>query len=764
MPNLMSPRGLDANSPRPEDAPADRRRFLLWTAAGCALSLVPLPLLGQSVPGARLFGLPQGTARTRQLLHELRQLLAQARSRHLPADYQELAAYVASMFLEFVPQDETWGRLAHARRELLAAERMTETALAQTRELLRGKKFAELAPIPNLASVTIQGDAFWTPELGQPADHSLPGFFTGYGYFTQAREAIFRYPSLAANIMQTGTGPLQTLFPAPGKVNRRVLAGLHQLLRQAAQYNVGIDLIAMGGHTLPDWYEKQHPEIVRCRGEYVPYDIDAPATRRFLAKYFRLLMDNFASHRHLFSVCISNEPDYRTSESSPYTLAKWKAWLRRTHRTIQRLNQAYGAQYASFADVPPYGAAPGHGPRFYDWCIFNQERFASYQGWLARLIRQRAPRLPVHAKVSQLRFFDTRQMVGWGVDPELICQVTQIAGNDGGSGYLGPGHRWAAGWQGTNLWNDLLFSLSHKPLYNSENHIIDDAVLARVHVPAEHVRTALWQAAIHGQRATTIWAWDRTNQIDGFGYNSALTRPDCVLAIGQNALDLRRLGREVLAFCATPRRVHLLYSMTSMIWSRAYMRTWMQAYEALSLAGLDVGFVSERELAAGMPAGVKFLVLPESEYIRDTAARAILQWARHGGHVALLGPHAMRYDQYGKSRAWRQQILQHANAGALTKFAPGAALRGRLLALAAKADIHPEVTLLDAGTGRMAWGVEWRSARLQQRHLINAVNYLSVPITVRIADGGTYRDWLGNRNVGAQMKLEPLHPVLLERA
>ena len=744
---------------------ADRRSFLIWTVAGCALFSVQETLGSQApaIPGARLFGLPQGEQRAQTLLQELDRLLSEVRRRRLPAAYQEVTYHVAKMFLTFVRQDENWGRLAHASTELKDAEFMTQAAIEQLRNILHGRAPALPVPTPRMAPVTIRGDAFWTRVLDGASRTEMAGFFSGYGYSTQARDAINRYPGLVAHIMQTGTGPLQTLFPAPGKVNRGVLRGLRQLLRQAVQYNVGIDLIAMGGHTLPDWYEKAHPEVTHCRGEYVPFDIDAPATRRFLARYFQLLMKNFAGASHLFSVCISNEPDYRTSESSPYTLDKWKAWLQRTHGTVIRLNRAYGSSYRDFAEVPPFGATPGRGPRFYDWCIFNQERFAAYQAWLARQVHRRARRLPVHAKISQLRFFDRGQMVGWGVDPELICRVTQIAGNDGGSSYLGPGHRWAADWQQTNLWNDLLFALSHKPLYNSENHIINDATLARVPVPAEHVRTALWQAAIHGQRATTIWAWDRSNQIDGFGYNSALTRPDCVLAISQNALDLQRLGREVLAFCATPRRVHLLYSMTSMIWSQAYVSAWLAAYEALSLGGLDIGFISERQLAAGIPRDLEFLVAPQADYVQDAAARTIMQFARRGGRVVLLGNAALEHDQYGKIRTWRRQILKQANVGNIPSFVPGKTLRRQLLAQAAHAGIRPAVILEDAAEGGMAWGVEWRSATLGARQLINAVNYLSAPVTVRLASGGRFKNLLEERPVGATLELQPLHPALLER-
>ena len=45
------------------------------------------------------------------------------------------------------------------------------------------------------------------------------------------------------------------------------------------------------------------------------------------------------------------------------------------------------------------------------------------------------------------------------------------------------------------------------PVFNSENHVIFDREMR--YIPPEHVRAALWQEAIHGQSATTIWVWER---------------------------------------------------------------------------------------------------------------------------------------------------------------------------------------------------------------------------------------------------------------
>ena len=136
-------------------------------------------------------------------------------------------------------------------------------------------------------------------------------------------------------------------------------------------------------------------------------------------------------------------------------------------------------------------------------------------------------------------------------------------------------------------------SFNRKPVFNSENHISRD--FSTRYLPPEHFRTALWQGAIHGQGATTIWIWERARKDAGSWcfYGSVLDRPGCALAVGTTCMDLNRFAVEVTALQNEKAPVAILYSNPSFINDAAYNDVMNRVYEALNFCGIKVDFISE---------------------------------------------------------------------------------------------------------------------------------------------------------------------------
>ena len=76
-------------------------------------------------------------------------------------------------------------------------------------------------------------------------------------------------------------------------------------------------------------------------------------------------------------------------------------------------------------------------------------------------------------------------------------------------------------------------------------------------VPARHIRATLWQAAAHGQSATTSWVWERTFDPKSDFAGSIMHRPACAEAVGVVNYDLNRAALEITAIPQAPPRVLL---------------------------------------------------------------------------------------------------------------------------------------------------------------------------------------------------------------
>jgi hypothetical protein len=391
-----------------------------------------------------------------------------------------------------------------------------------------------------------------------------------------------------------------------------------------------------------------------------------------------------------------------------------------------------------------------------DYIRFNQEFFANWHKMLADAVHEVAPNLPVHAKAMTWTMLGD-DAVKLGVDATLFGRLSNINGNDSVNWYgFGEGE-FAENWQQNALGHDLQRSVLDAPVFNSENHVIEDRITR--YVPPSHIRAALWQAAVHGQSATTIWVWQRSFDSKGDTYASIMHRPLCAAEVGLVNYDLNRAALEMTALQQARPDVLLLHSVTALVWDKGeHVNCLDKLYTALSFTGLKPGFVTERQLEDGLVPPASVLFIPGVVHFSDAALATLRKFAGRlvfAGAADLLGRN--EYDRPRRMDLRGDKIAFHGDTGS------AADLWKQVLASLPGWNLHAQVDL--RGTDdQPVWGVEWRSATAPDGLLVNMCNYRNVPVSVTCARKGQTvraRDVLTGQRINGPITLGPLEIRLL---
>ena len=657
-------------------------------------------------------------------------------------------------------QSEAWSQLQveEVKEVLDATDRRIQHASHQSVSHASANDVPE--PLPG--KVTIHNGVFESDVAH--ASHPLkkkkqPYYFGGYGHFGQVLADLPNFPALGASLIQEDPGGPAFFINPDGALTKNAHSFV-DTLKRAAKDRMKLDLL-ISLHYFPPWVVKQAPDVMNGGGS-IPFNIDHPAARDMIQKYLKALAPLLKNEPALFSFCLSNEPTYSASGRDRYSRPLWVDYLRQRHGTIAALNALYGTHYDSFDKVPvPAVGMPAeiHAQRAYwDWVRFNQKHFAAWHHWLSQLLKAGAPNIPTHAKIMVFYTFD-RGMLHLGVDPELFCDATDIAGCDA---YAFPtGGDEVYNWQADELWYDLLHSFNDQPVFNSENHIIPDNS-APNHFPPEITRAAIWQGGLHHQGATTIWVWEEEGP--GGLNGSVYFRPANIYSVGRALLDLNRLSPEVTAINQSQPDIALLYSMPSIFWEPDYGGSVSRLYTALRYSGLRSTFVSERQLQSGHYAKVKWIIVPHATHVESGTVEALQAFVRHGGRLIFAGDNDLGWNEYHQPRTLPAAFNQAAPLDLkLPDQALAAALRGLLP--------HGEALsiLEDVATGQPAWHVEYQVVNEGQITLIPMINYSTKAQTVRLlpAPGGypkpTAVDLLTGEKVDLnRITLDSIVPRLLQ--
>ncbi len=609
---------------------------------------------------------------------------------------------------------------------------------------------------------------FWGKPAGGKGE-DRPFFLGGYGSWDKVMNDVDLLHQTGMNLVQQEVWPKYMKqdgtmeFVGVPSASGPLLST--KILDTFAEHHVLVDYL-LASHVMPDWIGAQYPEMykdVQSRG-FIQYNVDHPEARKFLARWIEAVVSEIRKKPSLLSMCLTNEPGYAGSGRDPYSRPAWIAFLKKQHGDIQTLNTLYATKYANFEEVPvpPLLAGIADLPKnipgmrtYYDWITFNNENYAAFHGWMRSQIKRVAPEILTHAKIMPIIF--DRGTVFNGIDPELITNALDLAGNDSfGKWMWTPGGEYAFHWQEEMAWYDLLHSFGGKPVLNSENHLIDTD-LPPIHIPAGYTQTEVWQCALHHLWNSVIWTWEV------FPPNESATiyrRPANVYAAGRAMLDLNRLADQALTITNQPAQIAILYSMESIFWQDDSAASIAPLYVAVNFLGQPITFVSEKQLAEGkIPEHVQWILLPHTTHVKNSTVTALNDFLAKGRHIIRVGSDCLAWDEYHRRRVLPAAIDQ---APKIALPATDRQLSSAIKPILEKGGLKT-TPLLIANTAIPAWGVEYRTVAYRGKTLVPMVNYLNKPLSVNLNINGTAVDLLTGEPVDlSAIELVPVQPRLLE--
>lgn len=708
------------------------------------------PALGENTPASRLNKL-------REALPDFSKRIERLKADGQDVSYPLVSYTVLENFIGYAEDDMNNGELSWATTQISDLESIGSSLDKELSSALSGK--SRLPSVPKWTGdkrPVIKGSSFFAPTVtfGKRTRDSRPVFFIGYGHFNQVRRDIEKFPYYGTNMIQIEVGPWN-VFPEENKVSKAAIDDIAAILDRAQKAGVGVNLL-ISPHYIPQWLVDR---IKHNKPGFHGYCPRAPESQEMLKRYISTIIPPIKDHPALHSICLSNEPGFG-GDTCEYTLRDWRIWLKSKHGSIDVLNDRWSTKYKDFDDVslPNFGAADEKLPigRWVDYVRFNQESHIAWQKMLADAVHAVAPNLAVHSKVLVPTFVDSSK-VAFGNDAYLFGGITDINGNDStntytfGDGFVGQ-H-----WLENSIGYDLQRSVNDAPIFNSENHLIYDRETR--YVPAEHIRAALWQQAIHGQSATTIWVWERTFDRKSDFYGSIMERPACARAVGIVNYDLNRAAKEITALQQAPAQAIILYSTSAMVYDGDnYDACLNKLYLALDMCGVNIRFVTERQLERGVVPNTPVIFVPNITHLSDAAFHNL---DKYRGSIVNVGSRKLlNYNEYDKPRFKQiaeDQIPYETNKTTAHDIAKS------IFSKSFARYLHPQVELVDSECNPI-WGVEWRCVHTSNGLVVDICNYLNAPISIKLFRKGMSLnavDVLTQQPVSGVFVLKPLEIKLL---
>lgn len=409
---------------------------------------------------------------------------------------------------------------------------------------------------------------------------------------------------------------------------------------QAAQDNNAACNVLFQPAYMPTWWGEVYPETTDLsRDEY--YNnfgviINHNTMIEFYKEFYAFTAHMLKKYDSLSSIILANEPRYETLCAPDFYNPKFAKWLKEEYSAdINKLNSAYDTEYTDFNQVKMperfYQENKTYTPLDYDWLCFNQDMVTEFFTAVSGAVRSEAD-VPVSIKAENPLVLQSYQIglqrnLRYGINVEKLSPAFDIAGCDNYCVY-----NWKETRSDTMAWYDMLVSLTGKPVYNSEEHIIPDNSYYYGPEQARYVRYNLWQGAVHGKVMSSLWTYSRPSDT----LDTVLGRPDCMYEAAKTAWQLRDNTDILYKMLDKAPKIALLYSQSSRIYSpREYSQSLYSAYQYAVSTGAKAGFVTDEDISK--LERYQVLILPNTSYITSEALNGIRSFIQNGGTAIRLG-------------------------------------------------------------------------------------------------------------------------------
>lgn len=728
--------------------------------------------------------------------HTLETLLDTCKAAGIHTPYEIAKKTVISRFCRNIQEDIAAGHLETIRYTGKCLKQLFIKTEAALQAYMHGEKKPFSVPryLSSKDSLRMEDGYFsaLTEHCGTVARR--PFFMTGFGHFSTAINDIPIFADMGFSVIQTGVyvsdliGKPREGTPIPGNtlfsLLDRGIIWTQNILEKAHAHNIAVDLL-FSPHVFPAFIIEQYPELLTGSPEFIRYNIMDARIQSVLVAALEALIPKIRSYPALQSICLSNEPIFRTALSAAFYHPYYTAFLeKRFDGKIEKLNIAYSSRYSSFHEVP-FPEIDKHGyllfpytPPAYDYCDFNTEILSAWHRLMCETVRKLAPELPLHTKMhlivrSSDRNPSMRTLLDAGVQYRYYADMFDIHGNDGGCYLTNPWHLRHLDY---SMQLDYQRSFGNKPAANTEDHILQDRITPYESIYSDYAAWQIWQGSIHGKCLSAIWTWERSYERNDPLYASILCRPDAVAYISETALDLNRLSNEVIALQQAKPTVAILYSDASRLYDDTYMDECYAIYESVRFSGVNVKFVLETdETLSEKLDGIHLLLIPRTPFIKETFLPQLSDYVFCGGRIVMIGKDSFRYNEYANpalmaSNACVSVLYNHADVISvpdITEYNFNTqyfAIVHRTVREVLFTQKLAYVNLLDLHTGEAADDIEINTALYRDTLLINLNNlsedrhvYICIghhilPSCRELRSGATYAD---------KITLQKYRPILL---
>ena len=646
---------------------------------------------------------------------------------------------VMNDFLPWILEDVARGFTNRAVREAWEMVEIGEAAKARLQRIREGRETD--APVPHYVTSPIEiSHAQMIAMREWPDGRRERGnvILNGFGHFTTIQRELDKMPPLGNHILQMEIGP-NSFLPTETTVNTNAIRPFLETAARAAKENVQICLL-LSPHYFPDWAKRKWPHLADCKGGFFRYCVYDPDARSVLEKSLRTVIPLIRGNPALHSVCLSNEPEQGFWGDHCILRREWPKWLAKRYGDVGALNAQWKTSYASLADVamPSNHMHNAASPATLEFIRFSRASFTEFHTWMAGIVHEMAPELPVHAKIMIFAGFNDSATY-YSVDPEDFAAFSQYNGNDACDWpILGSSRGWAHDWWQMEAGYDYQRSCADKPIFNTENHIIMDR--SGGDICGDHVYTALWQNTVHGQAASTLWCWERAYDDGKSDFNGLfLERPSCLEAWSHASLDINRLADRLAPIQNQEPPVLILWSIASQVLSGTRAGAFLKCYRAANTLGQSLGVATERMLAQYGRDGKAVRPLAAARVVLLPDARNIPAEVRAGlNRLAAAGVKIVEVDRTRGEKVLERWLADQSAGWNLPDV--------------------PRVRAVDSDRG--VHGVESRGYRADGKSYMTVVNHASRPVKARLPSAGT--DLITGRAVPALVELPPLRPLFGE--
>lgn len=405
---------------------------------------------------------------------------------------------------------------------------------------------------------------------------------------------------------------------------------LMQTLETAEESNIAVSVL-VSPHYFPQAIIDEYG-IASTSSGFLKYNVNAPIARELIETYLRSLIPLIKDYKSLNNICITNEPQFSVNGFGDFYLEDWHEFLKEVYDDdIMKLNTTYLSSFQSFDEINLTANALNPA-KLYDYKRFNDKVFSEWHIWMAGIIREIAPDIPLHTKIMGYTGSDNRR----------------AAYSYNGTGYQD--YYEAMDLNGCDYWNypdddqlplikemfyDYLCSMKDVPVINSEDHIIPDRNTNFSLEVADYVAQDIYQGAIHGRYMSDIWIWERTYDHASDFWGSILFRPDAIAKTSKAALDLNRLAYEIVALQNEVPEIGIIYSDSTMLNNGNAMHAAYAAYAAAMFNGKRAKFIVDSQF--WKMNDCKLVIVPNVTQASEDTLIALKSYIQKGGRVLIMG-------------------------------------------------------------------------------------------------------------------------------